>query len=78
MYALETVGDSSVSLRPEQKACRERVFDGKDADPESLSVCRSCLTRSLAETTALLLLFTAIFSSYLQHVQLMFALRTNV
>ena len=31
MYALETVGDSSVSLRPEQKACRECVFDGKDA-----------------------------------------------
>jgi len=29
--ALETVGDSSVSLRPEQKACRECVFDGKDA-----------------------------------------------
>ena len=31
MYALDTVGDSSVSLRPEQKACRECVFDGKDA-----------------------------------------------
>ena len=31
MYAHETVGDSSVSLRPEQKACRERGFDGKDA-----------------------------------------------
>ena len=31
MYVLETVGDSSVSLRPEQKACRECVFDGKDA-----------------------------------------------
>ena len=31
MYALETVGDSSVSLRPEQKACRECVFDDKDA-----------------------------------------------
>ena len=31
MYALEMVGDSSVSLRPEQKACRECVFDGKDA-----------------------------------------------
>ena len=31
MYALETVGDSSVSLRPEQKACRECGFDGKDA-----------------------------------------------
>ena len=31
MYALETVGDSSVSLRPEKKACRECDFDGKDA-----------------------------------------------
>ena len=31
MYALQTVGDSSVSLRPEQKACRECVFDSKDA-----------------------------------------------
>ena len=31
VYALETVGDSSVSLRPVQKACRECVFDGKDA-----------------------------------------------
>ena len=31
MYALETVGDSSVSLRPEQKAGRECVSDGKDA-----------------------------------------------
>jgi len=31
VYALETVGDLSVSLRPEQKACRECVFDGKDA-----------------------------------------------
>ena len=31
MYALETVGDLSVSLRPEQKACRECVFDGMDA-----------------------------------------------
>ena len=31
MYALETVGDSSVSLRPEQKASRECVSDGKDA-----------------------------------------------
>ena len=84
MYALETVGDSSVSLRPEQKACRE-FFDGKDAfvwlptaDPESLSACRSCLTRSLAETTALLSLFTAIFSSSLQRLRLTFALRTNV
>ena len=51
MYTLETVGDLSVSLRPEPKACRECVFDGKDAfvwlptaDLESLSVCRSCLT----------------------------------
>ena len=26
MYALETVGDSSVSLRPKQKACRECVL----------------------------------------------------
>ena len=63
----------------------ESVFDGKDAfvwlptaDPESLSACRSCLTRSLAETTALLSLFTAIFSSSLQRLQLTFALRTNV
>ena len=31
VYALETVGDLSVSLRPEQKPCRECVFDGKDA-----------------------------------------------
>jgi len=31
VYALETVGDLSVSLRPEQKACTECVFDGKDA-----------------------------------------------
>ena len=29
VYALETVGDSFVSLRPEQNACRECVFDGK-------------------------------------------------
>ena len=31
MYVLKTVGDSSVSLRPEQKVCRECVSDGKDA-----------------------------------------------
>ena len=31
MYAPETVGGSSMSLEPEQKACRECVFDGKDA-----------------------------------------------
>ena len=30
MYTLERVGDSSVSFRPGQKACRE-CFDGKDA-----------------------------------------------
>ena len=31
MYVLETVGSSSMSLKSEQKACRECVFDGKDA-----------------------------------------------
>ena len=31
MYVLKTVGDSSVSLRPEQKVCRECVSDCKDA-----------------------------------------------
>ena len=33
-------------LKPEQRACRECAFDGKDAfvwDSESLSVCHSCL-----------------------------------
>ena len=31
MYALETVGGSSMSCKPEQKACRECIFDSKDA-----------------------------------------------
>ena len=31
MYALETVGGSSMSLKSEQKACIECAFDGKDA-----------------------------------------------
>ena len=86
MYALETVGGSAMSLKPEQKACRECVFDGKDAfvwlpTGSGKSIClpfMSRLTRSLAETTALLSLFTAIFSSSLQRVQLTFALQTNV